>query len=159
MYARTGRGRDSTGLPITDRQGRTIGRIVGRDYQKIVARADQMLRSPPGFGFDAWAMEQLVLPRVDRITVICRFDGKVYTASVETFCRYRMAIDRGAGLQYVLPLGYWSEEREGEPRAAAAAKGQHTPARQDLSTPRAAARSAPPVEPETSTRPVQGRLF
>src|SRR5687768_11960080 len=110
MYARTGRGRDSTGLPVTDRKGRTIGRIVGRDYQKIVAKADQMLRSPPGFGFDAWAMEQLVLPRVDRLTVVCRFDGKVYTVPVDTFRRYKLDIDRGAGLQYVLPLGYWTEE-------------------------------------------------
>lgn len=158
MYARTGRGRDSTGLPVTDRQGRTIGRIVGRDYQKIVAKADQMLRSPPGFGFDAWAMEQLVLPRVDRITVICRFDGKVYTVAVDTFRRYKLDIDRGAGLQYVLPLGYWTED--GEKGRETGDRGQGAGHRNEGARKEKASPSAKPqVEAVAPIVPQQGRLF
>jgi hypothetical protein len=109
MYARETRRRGS-GLPVTDRSGRTIGRIVGREYQKLVTRPDQMLRSPPGFGFDAWAIDQLVLPRVERFVVISRIDKKTYTASADTFRRFRVVIDRGAGPQYVLPLVYWDEQ-------------------------------------------------
>lgn len=141
MYARTGRGRNTTGLPVTDRSGRTIGRIVGREYQKIVVREDQMLRSPPGFGFDAWAMEQLVLPRVDWVTVQCRFNGRHYRISAADFRRYHLAIDRGAGLQYVLPLTYWQETSGAAPAPA-------TPA----ATVAPAGRPAP-------APPVQGRLF
>lgn len=139
MYARTGRGRASTGLPVTDRQGRTIGRIQGREYHKLVTRPDQILRSPPGFGFDAWAMEQLVLPRVDRIVVTCRFDGRVYTADVATFRRYCLEIDRGAGTQYVLPLGYWQEQ--GDAPAAPTPSGTQS------------------TEPPAPPAPVQGRLL
>jgi hypothetical protein len=138
MYARTGRGRASTGLPVTDRQGRTIGRIRGREYHKLVTRADQMLRSPPGFGFDAWAMEQLVLSRVDRLVVTCRFDGRVYTTTVDAFRRSRIEIDRGAGAQYVLPLCYWHEGGASAAVAPAAPDRGEDP--------------APAV-------PVQGRLF
>ena len=144
MYAKVGRGRNSSGVPITDRQGRAIGRIVGREYHKIVAKRDQMLRSPPGFGFDAWAMEQLVLPRVDRFVVTCKFDGRTYTADVDTFRRYRMEIDRGAGPQYVLPLGYWQEQGASPPVAPE----------------RAPAAPAPPPTPTSApTAPVQGRLL
>ncbi len=144
MYAKVGRGRNSSGVPITDRQGRAIGRIVGREYHKIVARQDQMLRSPPGFGFDAWAMEQLVLPRVDTVVVTCKFDGRVYTADVASFRRYAMTIDRGAGPQYVLPLGYWVEP--GRPAPA--------PERAPLVVP-----SPVPDPPAPVTGPVQGRLL
>ena len=140
MYARTRRGRDSTGLPVTDRDGRTIGRIHGQEYHKLVTRPDQMLHSPPGFGFDAWAMEQLVLPRVERLVVTCRFNGKVYTVPVETFRRYRLEMNRGAGLQYVLPLTYWQE---------AGAPAPAPPPPQPAPAPAAPPRSGP----------VQGRLL
>ncbi len=107
MYARSGRSRATTGLPVTDQQGRVIGRIVGREYRKLVSRPDQMLHAPPGFAFDAWAMDRLVLPRVERLVVDCRVDGRRYWVDVESFRRYRMVINRGAGLQYALPLNYW----------------------------------------------------
>lgn len=150
MYARTGRGRNSTGLPVTDRAGRTIGRIIGRAYHKQVVREDQMLRSPPGFGFDAWAMDQLVLPRVDQLVVNCRFNGRTFSVSTETFRRYRLEINRGAGPQYVLPLGYWQEpDAATAPQPEAAA----SPAPEAIPVP------VPPAAPPPAAAPAQGRLF
>jgi hypothetical protein len=107
MYARSGRSRAMTGLPVTDQRGRVIGRIIGEEYHKRVSRSDQMLHAPRGFAFDAWAMDRLVLPRVARLVVDCRVDGRRYWVEVETFRRYRIVINRGAGVQYALPLGYW----------------------------------------------------
>ena len=144
MYARNGRGRTTTGLPVTDRRGRAIGRILGDEYHKTVLRPDQMLHSPPGFGFDAWAMERLVLPRVQTLVVTCRFNRKVYRVSAETFRRSRMAINRGAGEQYALPLSYWHED---------GATATPTPASQT------AAGASPPHSPPPSPAAVQGRLF
>ena len=163
MHASVRRGRDSTGVPVTDRRGRAIGRILGRDYHKFVTRPDQMLRSPPGFGFDAWAMDRLVLPRVDRIVVTCRFDGKVYTAPVETFRRYSLAIDRGAGRQYVLPLSYWQEEgtTEGAPTPRALVSSPPAPRRPEEGGPgqRERGDGSAPGSASAPPPPLQGRLL
>ena len=108
MYGKTAQQRrKQQGLPVTDRAGRAIGRLIGREYHKIVSRPDQVLRSPPGFGFDVWAMDFYVLPRVDEIVVEDRVNGRVYRSSAENFKLHRMQINRGAGPQYVLPLVYW----------------------------------------------------
>ena len=131
MDARSGRSRATTGLPVTDQRGRVIGRIVGREYHKLVSRPDQMLHAPVGFAFDAWAMDRLVLRRVERLVVDCRVDGRRYWADVETFQRARIVINRGAGLQYALPLRYW-HVAEGTDRAAAALPPDKAPAQRRL---------------------------
>lgn len=118
MYAQSGRSRSVTGIPVTDQYGRVIGRIVGREYRKLVSRPDQMLHAPPGFAFDAWAIDRLVLPRVERLVVDCRFNGRRYWVEVDTFRRYRMTINRGAGVQYALPLTYWHVEGEADAGAS-----------------------------------------
>lgn len=108
MYARTAKGRrKEQGLPVTDRAGRAIGRLIGRQYHKLVSRPDQILRSPPGFGFDVWAMDFYVLPRVDEMIVEDRVNGRLYRSTSENFVKHRLQINRGAGPQYVLPLAYW----------------------------------------------------
>jgi hypothetical protein len=104
VYTRTAKNRrQQQGLPVTDRAGRTIGRLLGRQYQKLVTRPDQILRSPPGFGFDTWAMDFFVLPRVDEIVVEDRVNRRVYRSTAENFVAHRIQINRGAGSQYVLP--------------------------------------------------------
>ena len=95
---------------MTDRSGRTIGRLIGRQYYKLITRPDQILRSPPGFGFDVWAMDFYVLPRVDLLVVEDKVHGRVYRSSAQNFVEHRMEINRGAGPQYVLPLAYWETE-------------------------------------------------
>jgi hypothetical protein len=122
VYGKTAQQRrKQQGLPVTDRAGRAIGRLIGREYHKMVSRPDQILRSPPGFGFDVWAMDFYVLPRVDEIVVEDRVNGRVYRSSAENFKQHRMQINRGAGPQYVLPLVYWrADESAPAPRQAAA---------------------------------------
>jgi hypothetical protein len=112
--------RKEQGLPVTDRAGRAIGRLIGREYHKLVSRADQILRSPPGFGFDVWAMDFFVLPRVDELVVEDRVNGRVYRSSTENFKQHRIQINRGAGPQYVLPLAYWRVAEVVAPRRPAA---------------------------------------
>ena len=52
MYAPTAKNRQKQqGLPVTDRAGRTIGRLIGRQYHKLVSRPDQVLLSKGGIGF------------------------------------------------------------------------------------------------------------
>lgn len=131
MYARTTTvKRQQQGLPVTDRAGRAIGRLIGRQYHKLVTRPDQILRSPPGFGFDVWAMDFYVLPRVDQLVVEDKVNRRIYRCSAETFQQHRIQINRGAGPQYVLPLGYWESEELGLPsrRAAATIEPPPTPA-------------------------------
>lgn len=107
---------------MTDRAGRTIGRLIGRTYHKLVTRPDQILRSPPGFGFDVWAMDFYVLPRVDELVVEDRVNRRTYRSSAENFIEHRIEINRGAGPQYVLPLAYWeSGDRSAKPSAPATA--------------------------------------
>jgi hypothetical protein len=108
VYAPTAKQRQKQqGLPVTDRAGRTIGRLLGRQYHKLVSRPDQILRSPPGFGFDVWAMDFYVLPRVDELIVEDKVNRRVYRSTAENFQQHRIEINRGAGPQYVLPLAYW----------------------------------------------------
>lgn len=119
MYGSTAQSRRrQQGLPVTDRAGRAIGRLIGREYHKIVSRADQILRSPPGFGFDIWAMDFFVLPRVDAIVVEDKVNRRVYRSSAENFRTHRLQINRGAGPQYVLPLVYWDADEQPRQRAA-----------------------------------------
>jgi hypothetical protein len=111
VYGKTAQSRrQSKGLPVTDRAGRAIGRLIGRQYHKLVSRPDQILRSPPGFGFDVWAMDTYVLPRVDELLVEDRVNGRLYRSSSDNFIKHRLQINRGAGPQYVLPLVYWEAE-------------------------------------------------
>ena len=111
---------------MTDRAGRTIGRLIGRQYHKLVSRPDQILRSPPGFGFDIWAMDFFVLPRVDEIVVEDRVNGRVYRSSAENFKQHRIEINRGAGPQYVLPLAYWHADEVAPPRTQSRQAGTPT---------------------------------
>jgi hypothetical protein len=114
VYTGTAKGRrQQQGLPVTDRAGRAIGRLIGRQYHKLVTRADQILRSPPGFGFDVWAMDFYVLPRVDEIVVEDRVNKRIYRSTAANFIEHRIQINRGAGPQYVLPLTYWQTDGDG----------------------------------------------
>lgn len=113
MQTRTAQGskrEKAKGLPVTDRAGRAIGRLIGREYHKLVSRPDQILRSPPGFGFDVWALDAIVLPRVDLLVVEDKVNGRRYRSTAENFRMHRIQINRGAGPQYVLPLVYWEAE-------------------------------------------------
>jgi len=128
VYAPTAKQRQKQqGLPVTDRAGRTIGRLIGRQYHKLVTRPDQILRSPPGFGFDVWAMDFYVLPRVDELIVEDKVNRRVYRSSAENFQQHRIEINRGAGPQYVLPLAYWEVVGQGGPPRAAAPASPATP--------------------------------
>lgn len=120
MYGTTATARRrQEGMPVTDRSGRAIGRLIGRRYHKRVTRPDQILRSPPGFGFDCWAMDTYVLSRVDEIVVEDQVNGKVYRISPDEFRQRRLSINRGAGPQYVVPMSYWTaEEAPAKPRRA-----------------------------------------
>ena len=119
MYTGTAKGRrQQQGLPVTDRAGRAIGRLIGRQYHKLITRPDQILRSPPGFGFDIWAMDFYVLPRVDEIVVEDRVNKRIYRSTAANFVEHRMQINRGAGPQYVLPLTYWQTDGDSNPAPA-----------------------------------------
>lgn len=105
-----------SGRPVRDRTGRTIGKIIGEEYHKLITREDQILRAPAGYGFDAYAMDTHVLPVVRWIVVDNRCHGRIYRCRADDFLRSCLTIERGAGRQYVLPLSYWQERIE---RAAA----------------------------------------
>jgi len=122
--------RQQQGLPVTDRAGRAIGRLIGRQYHKLVTRPDQILRSPPGFGFDVWAMDFYVLPRVDEIIVEDRVNRRLYRSTAINFVEHRIQINRGAGPQYVLPLAYWQCDQDQPPAARPAPPS--TPAVDDV---------------------------
>lgn len=129
MYAKAApKPKREKGLPVTDRAGRAIGRLIGREYHKLVSRPDQILRSPPGFGFDVWALDSIVLPRVDLLVVEDKVNGRRYRSTAENFREHRILINRGAGPQYVLPLLYWESEELRPARATAApAKAEPPP--------------------------------
>jgi hypothetical protein len=137
VYTKTAQARRrQEGVPVTDRAGRAIGRLVGRQYQKVVTRPDQVLRSPPGFGFDVWAMDTFVLPRVDELVVEDKVNGRRYRSTADNFRQRRLLINRGAGPQYVLPLTYWQAEdlpvaRRSSPRATPPAPSAPEPAAPD----------------------------
>jgi hypothetical protein len=129
VYTGTAKGRrQQQGLPVTDRAGRAIGRLIGRQYHKLITRSDQILRSPPGFGFDVWAMDFYVLPRVDEIVVEDRVNKRVYRSTAANFIEHRIQINRGAGPQYVLPLSYWLSDEESKPSATPRRKATSQPA-------------------------------
>lgn len=152
-------GRDK-GLPVTDRAGRAIGRLIGREYHKLITRPDQILRSPPGFGFDIWAMDSYVLPRVDTILVEDKVNGRLYRSTADNFRLHRLEINRGAGPQYVLPLVYW-DAVEASPRRTS--KQTSTPARVASAARRSPASAAAHPAPLHPAAPPlvggQGRLL
>ncbi|MGI8553538.1 MAG: hypothetical protein ACR2PL_22545 [Dehalococcoidia bacterium] len=117
---------------VRDRTGRTIGRIVANRYEKLVTRPDQILRSPPGYGFDAWAMDTQVLSLVDWIVVENRCDGQKYRCRTEDFLRSCLTIERSAGRQYVLPLSYWNESRSAEQPEGSSTSGHGSQGRLSL---------------------------
>jgi hypothetical protein len=85
------------------------------------AKADDMLRRPPGWSFHLEVLQQLEAAQVTHLRVEC--EGHTYTATWAAFVSFSAPLDRGFGAQRFLPLAYWSVDGavpERAPRISAA---------------------------------------
>ena len=65
------------------------------------------LRKPPGWAIDHAHLKKMV--EVDAWgIVLLTTDGQMWTASVDIILKHSLRIDRGHGVQIVLPLTHWT---------------------------------------------------
>lgn len=90
--------------------GRVIGTIEAGVFHKNVNKDIHMLTSPPGWATDSVSFDKYVVPNCHTIMLTEEVEGVTYTTSVELFRAHRFVINRRFGLQYVLPLKWWSKK-------------------------------------------------
>jgi len=79
--------------------------VNGMAYRK--AGRGERLRKPEGWSFHEEVITQLQQARARVLVVEDRETGITYTADWATFVAKAFALDRGAGPQRALPIGYW----------------------------------------------------
>jgi len=95
-------------------QGRVVGRIAADGWLEKTGLdpARHRLRKPEGWATD---IAHLGLPiRGVRLLTV---DGDVLEAPIALWRRYGIRVERGHGVQIVLPTRYWVVRRPGEPAA------------------------------------------
>jgi len=71
------------------------------------AKPGERLRKPEGWSFHESVIQQLEAAGVRQLVVEDLETGRTYTADWGTFVAKSFALDRGAGPQRALPIGYW----------------------------------------------------
>jgi len=94
--------------PIYDANGRVIGSLIGDTFHRTAKGSVHMLRKPPAWAVDACVLPQLHEGNGQKVTGTDTETGTTYTATLATFERYAIHLNRGYGPQRALPLGYWS---------------------------------------------------
>jgi hypothetical protein len=109
-----------SGVPVYASTGKLVGTFErdanGREWlvKRNLDPERHQLHKPPAWGTDAAHIERL-RERGGYGVKLITIDGMVWTASLETFDRHGFIIDRGSGVQVVLPLPHWHKE---DPKAA-----------------------------------------
>lgn len=95
--------------PILDLRGVMVAALWGGTLRKIVHGSRHLLRRP----VPSWAVDLHALAEAKRLGAVLAEvrdldSGLTYSAPVSEFDRHGLPLDRGAGPQVALPLGYWS---------------------------------------------------
>ncbi len=93
--------------PVVDIFGDVIGYIVGDKFIKYLTASKHMLRNPRGWATDREVLISLRQKGIQEVVIIDRTERKLYTAPLSSHWENGTHVDRGHGLQLVLPLKYW----------------------------------------------------
>jgi hypothetical protein len=101
--------------PVYSAAGRVVGHITGDGWleKRGLDPKRHMLHTPTGWATDAVHLEIPGLRGIRLVTVT----GEVWEAPLALWRRYGIPLDRGHGLQVVLPARWWQVRRPGEPEA------------------------------------------
>ncbi len=87
-------------------KGRQVMHVEdGIAYRK--AGPGERLRKPEGWAFHEPVIDQLQQAGTRRLVVEDTTTGETFTTEWSTFLAKAFALDRGAGPQRALPIGYW----------------------------------------------------
>jgi hypothetical protein len=101
--------------PVYSAAGRVVGHLTLDGWLVKVGLdpAKHKLRQPEGWATDAAHLEIPGLRGIRIVTVA----GETWEAPIALWRRYGIPLDRGHGLQVVLPARYWQVRRPGERQA------------------------------------------
>lgn len=95
--------------------GAVVAHVCGDCLCKSVNGPAHFLRQPPAIAFDLAILNQADELGAVWVEVRDRSTGRLYRATLETFLRHGVRVDRGHGLQLALPFGYWRTTAPGAP--------------------------------------------
>lgn len=99
------------GIPLVD-NGRTIGYIRERSGVKFVDKridaAKHLHRKLNGYGLGDEPLSRALAMGVQYVRFFDKAAGLVFLADVELFRKKGIRIDQGYGVQWILPLQYWT---------------------------------------------------
>lgn len=99
---------------VYDGKTKRIGEIKNRYFLKKVEKSKHMIKSPPAWGIDCIAFDEVVVPNADVIWIYDKESGKMYKASVALFRKHMGTLNRDFGKQYFLTLDWWNTEKPKE---------------------------------------------
>ena len=94
---------------------KTIGRVIGHTFEKVIQGSRHLLRTPAALGFDLSTLEDAERAGAVDVAVTDSDTGRVYRADIATIRRYGFPVLRGHGRQIALPLSAYSVD--GQPPA------------------------------------------
>ena len=80
---------------------------------KKIQKSKHFFRNPPVIAIDKKIFDtNYKSKKIKGVKVFETEEAITYIASLETFIQFSILIDRGFGVQYALPLKYWTKEGE-----------------------------------------------
>lgn len=113
--------KQSNNRAIRSGNGAIIGIVAGDVLRKEGRASRHMLRRPPAWAAAVEALDAANAAGAQWVEYHDLDTGNCYRAALSEFYRVGLRIDRGAGPQIALPLGYWQVTGRG---AAVAGAGQ-----------------------------------
>lgn len=86
---------------------RVIGEISDSTLFKRVSGSRHMLKRPPAWAWDAYALQQALAVGAVSVAVFDTETGILYTVPLAYFLKYGTPFNYGWGDQIYLPLGQW----------------------------------------------------
>jgi hypothetical protein len=103
-------------IPIHLSDGRFVGTVSGDVFRKKLRKSRHMLHSPLGWASDEDILVFITQLGVDKFVIDEIEEGITYEATLDSFYKYGILIDRGYGQQRALPLRFWRKQGEGIPQ-------------------------------------------
>jgi len=94
---------------------RTLAILYGDELRKVVSGSKHFLHKPLAICVDKGALDRAEAAGCKRIRITDDETGIVYRCSLEHFKRAGSLLNRGFGLQVMLPLDSFQVERPGQP--------------------------------------------
>lgn len=101
-------------ITFRNQQGQVVGRLEGGWLAKHVNTRQHQLRVPPAWAADVEHIEQLRRLGAKGVRLTDE-KGRIWTAPLSRWQGLK-TLDRGHGLQYILPLAKWDIEDPAGPR-------------------------------------------